>query len=158
MAIIYDPNKMLAKAAPPAKIKKMVRGNMTLNKAALNFVDSFDFIDKKAVSTVALKTIKAYKARVKDESIEASDLKKDPAQLIQRVQNAVIYQVATEIKTQYKGEQYEWLPSDAEEPDPEHQLNYGKIFVVGEQEDPGERYGCRCGMRILVNETELKLE
>lgn len=158
MAIVYDPKKMLAKAAPDAKIKRLMRGNVTLNRAALNFVDSFDFIDKKAVSRVALKTIKEYKARVKSESIEASELTADPKQLIQRVQNTVIFEVAKEIKSQYAGESYEWLPSDAEEPDPEHSLNYGKIFVLGQQEDPGERYGCKCGMRILVNETELKLE
>lgn len=68
-----------------------------------------------------------------------------------------MFQVAGEIKDRYEGEFYIWLPSDAEEPDPEHQLNYGKKFQVGEGEMPGDRFGCRCGMEILVPETKLDL-
>ena len=68
-----------------------------------------------------------------------------------------MYQVSQEIKDKYKGDKYEWLPSDAEDPDPEHQLNYGKIFTIGEGEMPNERYGCRCGMRILTEDESLKL-
>ena len=45
------------------------------------------------------------------------------------------------------------MPSDAKNPDPEHQLLYGKIFRVGEGDKdgnmPGERYGCRCGIEWL---------
>ena len=51
---------------------------------------------------------------------------------------------------------YRWLPSDAKNPDPEHQLLYGKIFRVGEGDKegnmPGERYGCRCGIEWLTDE------
>jgi hypothetical protein len=77
------------------------------------------------------------------------------------VQNEVVWQIANGIKEQYGDEDAEWLPSDAEEPDPEHQLNYGKIFRISEGingEIPGERIGCRCGMRILVKQTKLNLE
>lgn len=162
MAITYDPKKLLAQIAPDAKIKRMVTKTLDPRKAALSFVSDVPFIDKKQVTEVALKTLKSYRKRVEAESgPDAKDLEKDlaknPMQLIQRVQNDLIFQVSQEIKSTYRGEQYEWLPSDAEEPDPEHQLNYGKIFVVGEGEMPGERIGCKCGMRILVNETELDL-
>lgn len=169
MAIDYDPKELLKKIAPESKIKKLVSKRLTLKKAALSFVDSVDFIDKKSVSKIALKTIDSYQKRIANEQIEAGlesgagkALEKailaDPKQLIQRVQNEVIFQVSNSIKENYDGEEYEWLPSDAEEPDPEHQLNYGKIFTIGDGEIPGERIGCRCGMRILVKQTKLNLE
>jgi hypothetical protein len=120
-------------------------------------LDKVGFINKKKVTSAALKAFKNYKKRIKaDEDIEVV-LLMDPKLLIQRVENAVVYQITEEIKDRYRGEFYEWLPSDAEEPDPEHQLNYGKIFQIGSGEQPGERYGCRCGMRILVKEEKLDL-
>lgn len=167
MAIFYDPKKMLNKIAPDSKIKKLMSRRLDAKKAAFSFIDDIPFLNKKAVVDVTLKTLKSYRQR-RDREIASgskadgqeleSDLYDSPMQLIQRVQNEVVFQVSQEIKSQYQGERYEWLPSDADEPDPEHQLNYGKIFVVGEGEMPGERYGCKCGMRILVNETELKLD
>lgn len=165
MAIVYDPKQMLKNVAPDAKIKRMVSKRLDFKRAALGFIDEIPFIDKKAVANVALKTLKSYRQRRDAEAAikkaDGQDLEKElvqsPMQLIQRVQNEVIWQVSQEIKSQYNGEQYEWLPSDADEPDPEHQLNYGKIFTIGEGEMPGERIGCKCGMRILVKDSELKL-
>ena len=160
--IVYDPKKMLNKLAPQKKIDRLLTSGLSFKKAALSFLDDADFLNKKAVADVALKAIKNYKNRIKaaegdEKKAIRSDIKSDPRLLIQRVQNEIIFQVSEEIKYKYSGEKYEWLPSDAEEPDPEHQLNYGKMFVVGEGEQPGDRIGCRCGMRILTNEDELKL-
>ncbi len=157
--IRYDPKELLRKIAPEKKIKKLIsKGRVSLKKTALSFVDDIDFLDKKAVARVALDTLKSYRARIKEDSSIKTDLTDDPKQLIQRVQNEVVTQIAQGIKDQYEGEQYEWLPSDADEPDPEHQLNYGKIFTVGDGEMPGDRFGCRCGMNILVKDTQLALE
>lgn len=172
MAIVYDPKKMLKKLAPEKRIKRSLKGDVSLKRSALSFVDGIDFIDKKAVSEVALKTVKGYQERIAKAQVAAGFEKSagdevadailaDPKQLIQRVQNELLFQISEKIKTQYKGERYEWLPSDADEPDPEHQLNYGKIFVVGENDYEGREFGtdgCKCGMRILVKETELKLD
>lgn len=169
MAIYYDPSKMLKKIAPDKKIKKLLKGNLTLKKAALSFVDGADFIDKKAVSTVALKTIRGYQERVAKAQVDAgfdkaagdeleSEIVKDPKQLIQRVKNELVWQIKEGIKEQYRGQRYTWLPSDAEEPDPLHQLKYGETYIVGEGEMPGDREGCMCGMEIQVDETELELE
>ena len=163
MSIHYDPKAMLKKIAPESKIKRLVSNRVTLKKAALSFVNQVDFLDKSAIRKVALKTIKGYEERIKNEqSVPGYELEQaildDPKQLIQRVQNEVVFQIADSIKENYDGASYEWLPSDAEEPDPEHQLNYGKIFTVGVGEMPGDRYGCKCGMNILVKETQLKLE
>lgn len=166
MSIIYDPKKLIKKIAPDSKVEKLLSKKLTLKKAALSFIDDIDFIDKKNVADVAMKTIKAYKKRIKLERkdagvADAADLKDeildDPKMLINRVQNEIITQVAEGIKDKYAGEFYEWLPSDADEPDPEHQLLYGQTFQVGDGEMPGDRYGCRCGMRILVDEEQLAL-
>jgi len=157
MSIVYLPNQLLKKIAPKKKIANLVSSNASLKKTALSFVDDIDFIDKKSVSKVALKTIKGYKARIKDEPDLKKNLIKDPAQLVQRVQNEVVLQISESIKEEYSGEFYIWLPSDADEPDPEHQLKYGKKYKIGVGEMPGERYGCKCGMEILVKETKLDL-
>lgn len=169
MAIVYDPKQMLREVAPDTKIKRLVSKRLDFKRAALSFISDVPFIDKSKVTEVTLKTLKSYKQRVAAEKAEDSgegrDLEKDlsqsPMQLIQRVQNEVVWQVSQEIRSQYGDEYAEWLPSDADEPDPEHQLNYGKTFLISEGingEIPGERIGCKCGMRILVKETELKLE
>lgn len=155
--IKYEPSKLLKKIASRVKIKRLLKQNVSLKRTALSFVDQFDFLDKKSVLKVALKTIKGYKERIKADPEIKSDLLDDPRQLIQRVQNEVVLQIGDEIKDRYAGEFYIWLPSDADEPDPEHQLNYGKKFQVGDGEQPGDRFGCRCGMQILVPETKLEL-
>lgn len=155
--IVYDPKALLTKIAPKSKIKKLLSDSFSLKKTALSFVNDIDFVSKKDISRIALKTIKGYKQRIKADPDVKQDILKDPAQLVQRVQNEVITQVADEIKTKYAGEFYEWLPSDADEPDPEHQLNYGKTFQIGDGEMPGDRFGCRCGMRILVQDSSLKI-
>lgn len=157
MSIKYDPTELLRKIAPEGKIKKLVKPNASLKKTALSFVKDIDFLSKKSVEKVALKTIKDYKRRIKEDPDIKTDLLKDPRQLIQRVQNEVVFQISQEIKSKYRGQRYKWLPSDAGEPDPEHQLKYGKVFVVGDGEMPGDRIGCRCGMQILTDDTKLDL-
>lgn len=168
MAIYYDPKDMLRKIAPESKVKRMISRRLDLKRAALSFIDAITFLDKKKVTEVALKTAKSYKDRM-SKAAEGSresgrdlekDLSKNPRQLIQRVQNEVVLQISSEIRSKYGDEFAEWLPSDAEEPDPEHQLNYGKVFKISEGirgEIPGERIGCRCGMRILVKQSQLSL-
>lgn len=168
MSIKYEPSKLLQKIAPEKKIKRLLTGGVSLKRTALSFIDAVDFIDRKRVTEVALKTVAGYKERIAKAVVDAgmsraagaeekSEILDDPKQLIQRVQNEVVFQISEEIKDKYAGEDYEWLPSDAEEPDPEHQLNYGKVFKIGEGEMPGERWGCRCGMNILVKQTKLQL-
>ncbi len=155
--IRYDPSKLLAKIAPGSKIEKALKSNLSLKKSALTFAEQFDFLDQKAITRVALKTIKGYRARVKADGDQREEILDDPKQLVQRVQNEVVFQISQEIKGRYHGEAYEWLPSSAAEPDPEHQLKYGEVFTIGEGEMPGERIGCQCGMNILVDDSRLDL-
>lgn len=164
MTIRYLPTELIKKIAPKKTIEKLVTNKLTLNKAALSMVTKADVISKKNVETVTLKVIKQYKQSFKDdvaagaskaEAIE--ETLNDRKLLTQRVQNNIVFQIKEEIADQYFGEFYEWLPSDATEPDPLHQLNYGETFQIGVGEMPGDRYGCRCGMNILVPEKRLNL-
>lgn len=178
MSIVFDPKSFVSKIAPERRIKKLLGKNISLKKSALSFAsgiaeadDISVKLDKKAITSVALKTVKAYQMReakaVADAGFDRSagaevrrELAADPKQLIQRVQSEVIFQVHEKIKEQYAGQRARWLPSDAQEPRPEHQLNYGKEYVIGEGIDgvePGDEYGCQCGVEILTNETELEL-
>jgi hypothetical protein len=157
LPIKYDPNELMQKVAPKKKIKKLLSKSVTLKKTALSFLSEIEFLDRKKITETALKVVKNYQSRIDAETAEKKDLTKDPALLIHRVQNEIVLQVSDSIRENYRGEFYVWLPSDAEEPDPEHQLNYGKEFQIGVGEMPGERIGCRCGMQILVKENQLQL-
>ncbi len=168
MSIRVLPSKLLKKMAPKKKVQKLVTKRLTLNRAVLSALAEVNILSKKALETIALKVIKGYKEKVSQEVDDGTskaqatdDTINEGALMVQRVQNAAVHEIVKEVKTQYRGEFYKWLPSDAETPSPLHQLNYGKTFQLGvgddNGEDPGDRYGCRCGMEILVDETRLKL-
>lgn len=165
MPIKYDPREFLKKIAPESKIEKLVTKKLTLNRAALSILQGgADFISKPTLQRTALRVIKDYKSKyddLKDEGASSSDAKEEAVNenklLVSRVENSIVKQVAGEIKDQYRGEYYTWLPSDAETPDPIHQLNYGRKFQIGKGEMPGDRDGCMCGMKILVDEDNLEL-
>jgi len=171
MSIVFDPSKFVRKFAAGKKVKRLLKDNLSLKKTALSFVDDLDFINKKRVTDVALKTVKAYQERRAKAAAEAGtkaagkevqgEILDDPRLLIQRVQNEVVFQAHQGIKDKYAGKRARWLPSSANEPRPEHQLNYGKTYVIGEGIDgvePGDEYGCQCGVEILVSETKLNLD
>jgi len=163
---------MLQKVAPKAKIKRMVSGNFSVKRTILSTIGSKNFpIDKKSIGKVARKTLLGYQKRVAKAVVEGSferaagdaaekAIISNPKQLIQRVQNEVIFQVHNAIKDKYAGRKARWLPSDADEPRPEHQANYGKTYIIGEGIDgvePGDEPGCKCGVEILTDETQLDL-
>lgn len=169
MSIVFDPATMLKKAAPESKIKRMVSSRFSVKRTVLATLGSKIFpVDEESILSVALKTMRGYKERVTAaRAAEASagkvvkdEILKDPRQLIQRVQNAVVYEIHQGIKSKYKGEMGRWLPSDSSEPRPEHQAYYGQTYVIGEGIDgvePGDEPGCRCGVEIITDETELSL-
>lgn len=163
--IRYNPLDILRKAAPERLVKNLATDALTVSKAALRSLRSAESIlGRKKLEQIALRVIKQYKERysdLKDDGLSASEAKEealnDARLMVQRVQNAVVSEMADEIRKRYRGKFYIWLPSDAEEPDPLHQLNYGKRFRIGVGEMPGDRFGCRCGMKILVDDDELDL-
>lgn len=157
MTIVHNPADLLNRIAPATKIKRLISRDLTFNKALLSMFDQIDFISNKRIQTVALKALKVYKARYAAEDISKTAATAGKKLLVQRVQNAIVQSLSGEIKDRYSGEYYKWLPSDALTPDPLHQLKYGKTFQIGVGEMPGDRYGCRCGMQILVDDTKLDL-
>lgn len=172
MAIVFDPTKMLKKAAPASKIKRMVTSRMSVKRTILAHLGTDEFpLDKGSLTKVATKTLRGYKERIAKAVVDAGFEKSagteeknaildDPKQLIQRVQNEVVFQVHEQIKEKYRGQTARWLPSDADEPRPEHQANYGKTYIIGEGingVEPGDEYGCKCGVEIITDETQLDL-
>ena len=164
MSIIFDPRNMLKKIAPVRKVEKILSGRVTVKRTALSFLDDVEGIDKKQVLDVALKTVKGYKSRIKAAEDAAGEIKAeivdDPRQLVQRVQNEIVFQMHEGIRRNYRGQKARWLPSDADEPRPEHQLNYGKEYIIGEGIngiEPGDEYGCKCGVEILDETGQLDL-
>lgn len=164
MAIRFHPREFAKKLAPKKTIQKLVKGNLTVNRAAATMLSQSGVLKKKTLEEVAIKVINGYKEKygnLRNEGATASEAKEEALngkkQLVERVQSAATHEVSKKVKKEYRGEFYEWLPSDADEPDPIHQLNYGEVFQLGKGEAPGDRYGCQCGMNILVDEDKLSL-
>lgn len=167
MAIKFLPSELLKKIAPKKTIEKAVTGKLSVNRAALATLAETGVLSKKTLTTIALKVVRQYKTTLQNE-MEAGEsftaakeiAVNDKKLMVQRVQNASVNQIAKEIQDKYRGEFAIWLPSDAVTPDPLHQLNYGKKYQIGigiNGEEPGDRFGCRCGVEILVNEDTLEL-
>ena len=167
MAIVVDPTRMLKKFAPRAAVKRMVSTGghrIAVKKAALRAVADIGVVSDKDLADTVLGVVKQYKEKYSDLRNEGAAAAEAMGQavgeadlLINRVQNLVVFNIQEKIKENYDGEQYEWLPSDAEEPRPEHALYYGTVRTVGVGLMPGEEPGCRCGMRLLVDDTTLNL-
>ncbi len=155
---------MLRKMAPAKLVQRLVTQDLTINRTAVTLLARSGVLTKRTLEEIAIRVIREYKASYKEEvkagSSKSAAVKEALAGkrlMVQRVQNAVVNKIAKEIKSQYRGDYYTWLPSDAEVPDPLHQLNYGKKFQLGKGEAPGDRYGCKCGMEIHTDDTRLEL-
>lgn len=165
MAFSFFPDEYQESLFSDAEVERLVSGSLTVNKAVLSAIAKKGNIAKADVQEVVLKVLKTYREKYAA-AIDSGSGKRaafaeatnEKALLIQRVKQAVRYQAQQKIKEVYVGERYVWLPSSAEVPDPLHQLNYGKTFTLGvgdaNGEDPGDRYGCQCGMRVLTADEE----
>lgn len=166
MSLIFDPSKELQRLGVKKKVHRLISSKLSLKKAVLATISNVKFdLDIKQIEKVALKTLKSYRDRLKkqdsDDRVELKEeILSNPKLLVQRVQNAVVFQIHEEIKQKYRGEKARWLPSDAEEPRPEHQLYYGKVYTIGEGingVEPGDKPGCKCGVEILTQDESLEL-
>ncbi len=119
----------------------------------------------KQITAEAYKTVDFYlekEARLKADGVRAfkQEALNGQALLKERIKNFLVYNEVQEQKRTHKGRMYRWLPSNAETPDPEHQLLYGKIFREGQGDKegnmPGERWGCQCGIEWLDDEDAFK--
>lgn len=164
VSILFQPAEVLRKVAPKALVKRLVTQRLTLNRAVATMLGRSGVLSKKTLEKIAANVIAQYKdslsVRMETGMSHAEALEETlagKALMVQRVQGAIVQEIAKDVKAKYRGERYKWLPSTAEEPDPLHQLNYGKTFRVGKGEMPGDRFGCKCGMHILTDDDELEL-
>lgn len=138
----------------------LTKKNLTLKQNAIQSLIIATDIDKKELGATINSVIEIYQKKVDD--LTEKGFPKAKASLIatnkenllkQRIENLIVFSKIQELKKDNKGKFYKWLPSGATEPDPEHQLLYGKVFAFGEGDKdgnmPGERYGCQCGIEIM---------
>lgn len=161
MAINIFPSERARKILPTKKIKKLLGASLKLDKGAINkLTGKIEEIDTKQLTDTALDVQKFYKKKAarlrkefdlnKTDSID--EALNNEKLLVNRLHNDLTEQIAKNALEEYRGEMFIWLPSEAEEARPEHQLRYGETFLVGspESEEIGVN-GCQCGMQILVD-------
>lgn len=164
MSVIFDPTEILEEMGPPEKVGRLVTRKLTLNRVVAKSLAKSGVLSRKNLDRVALKVIRQYKRSFKAERQAGSGLAasidaalNERKLMVQRVQNAIVREFVGEVREQYYGEFYIWLPSSSGNPDPEHELHYGEKRRVGVGEMPGERPGCQCGMELLIKGSELEL-
>jgi hypothetical protein len=160
----YEPSKLLKRLKLDERALDLMTPNMAINRSAIKAIADMGILPRETAENVALKVIKEYRAKAAELRAEGAtkaeaidEAANGGRKLAARVQSAVLHEQTQIIKRAYRGEFYEWLPSTAETPREEHVANYHKIFQLGvgddEGNDPGDLYGCQCGMRILTDDT-----
>ncbi|MDR3112766.1 MAG: hypothetical protein LBU09_00135 [Endomicrobium sp.] len=153
MAIVFNPRKIVNKVLPKAG-EDLLTGNLRFKDKFKQSLLRLDYITNKDLKHTIDGSLKFYKGKISE--LKGEGVKNYKAEALNggkllnaRLSDLVVEKASADIKEKYAGKKYVWLPSDAEEQDMVHALNYGKTFTVGEGEQPGERYGCRCAMEIL---------
>ena len=149
----FYPDEYLEKVMPGGIVKNgLLYDNLSIKQRYMKALYKAAGREGKALKETINETIAYYAKREEDLGNQAL--------LTTRIENFLVWNKVQEEKETHKGEFYRWLPSDAKNPDPEHQLLDGKIFRVGEGDKegnmPGERYGCRCGIEWLDVEDMVK--
>lgn len=138
---------------------RLLNSDLELKQLALQSILKATSLSKREVEATVYKVVDNYEEKMKKlkkEKVRAFKAKalNNEVLLKDRIENLVLWNEVQHLKEEHQGQYYRWLPSSAKEPDPEHQLLYGKIFKVGEGDKdgnmPAERYGCKCGMQILT--------
>lgn len=160
MTFTFKPEKFLKYALPVGFFKKSILNRKNDLKAQeVRAIITATTLSKRELKATTNKVIDFYEKKMQDLKKSGDrSFRKDALNgeklLKNRIENLVLFNEVQNIKKDYKGSYYRWLPSSSENPDPEHQLLYGKIFKVGEGDAdgnmPSERYGCKCGMEILT--------
>lgn len=158
----FYPDNYLARVLPKDFDQKgLLFDNLHPRKMYLRALYRAAGKEGKALTSTVYETIRTY--HKKEEALKSAGVAdyaeqavNDQTLLKNRVKNFLVWNKVQEGKEAHNGQFYRWLPSDAEHPDPEHQLLYGKVFRVGKGDKdgnmPGERYGCRCGIEWLDSE------
>lgn len=162
MSKIY-PHTILKKSLPKNFFEQnLLTKDLTLKKRAMQALILATTLSKREINKSVNKVVEIYENKIDElkndglPKVKASVLAVAGENLLkQRIAGIVIFDEVQKIKEENEGEKYRWLPSSSENPDPQHQLLYGKIFNVGEGDEDGnmpmERWGCNCGIEILSN-------
>lgn len=162
----FDPSAWLNKVFPKGMEKSgLLTDGLDIKKRYLKALARASGISGRKITAEVYKTVEFYAE--KEEALKAAGERAFKAEalngqalLTQRLKNFLVYTEVQEQKKQHQGRMYRWLPSSAAEPDPEHQLLYGKIFREGTGDKdgymPGERWGCQCGIEWLDDEGAFK--
>jgi hypothetical protein len=162
MTKIY-PETILKNSLPKNFFEQnLLTKDLTLKKRAMQALILATTLSKRDINKSVNKVVEIYENKIDElrddglPKVKASVLAVAGENLLkQRIAGIVVFDEVQQIKEENQGEKYRWLPSSSENPDPQHQLLYGKIFNVGEGDEDGnmpmERWGCNCGIEILSN-------
>ena len=162
----FDPQTWLKRVFPKGIEKSgLLNDKLEIKKTYLKALVRATAVSQRKLTQEIYKTVDFYlekEERLKAQGVKAfkQEALNDQALLTERIKNFLVYSEVQAQKKAHKGRMYRWLPSSAEEPDPEHQLLYGKVFREGEGDKdghmPGERWGCQCGIEWLDDEQAFK--
>lgn len=160
------PDRLLREVLGVGWARKNILGrDYSLKKEVKRAILKADVMTERQLDSMADKVTDFYISKA--ERLQAEGIKAYRKEAInneklmkERVEMAVTYYEVDKEAKAHKGGFYRWLPSEAKEPEPEHALLYGKIFKVGEGDKDGnmpmQRYGCKCGIEWLSDETAEK--
>ena len=162
----FDPQTWLKRVFPKGIEKSgLLNDKLEIKKTYLKALVRATAVSQRKLTQEIYKTVDFYlekEERLKAQGVRAfkQEALNGQALLTERIKNFLVYSEVQAQKKAHKGRMYRWLPSSAEEPDPEHQLLYGKVFREGEGDKdghmPGERWGCQCGIEWLDDEEAFK--
>ena len=165
---IFDPTKFLSLVFGKDFFKgRLLNSELELKQLALQSILKATSLSKREVEATIYKVVDKYEEKMKKlkkEKVKAfrKMALNNEVLLKERLEGLIVWNEVQEIKKENKGGFYRWLPSSSKEPDPEHQLLYGKIFKIGEGDKHGnmpcERYGCKCGMQLLTEKEAKELK
>ena len=162
----FDPQTWLKRVFPKGIEKSgLLNDNLEIKKTYLKALVRATAVSQRKLTQEIYKTVDFYlekEERLKAQGVRAfkQEALNGQALLTERIKNFLVYSEVQAQKKAHKGRMSRWLPSSAEEPDPQHQLLYGQVFREGKGDKeghmPGERWGCQCGIEWLDDEEAFK--
>lgn len=162
----FIPGRWLEKIFPKGIEKSgLLSDNLEIKKRYLQALVRATSLSGREITAEVYKTVDFYEQ--KEATLKAAGVKAFKQEALNgqellkaRLKNFLVYSEIQHQRKEHKGRMYRWLPSNANEPDPEHQLLYGHIFREGEGDKdgymPGERWGCQCGIEWLDDDEAFK--
>lgn len=162
----FIPGRWLEKIFPKGIEKSgLLSDNLEIKKRYLQALVRATSLSGREITAEVYKTVDFYER--KEATLKAAGVKAFKQEALNgqellkaRLKNFLVYSEIQRQRKEHKGRMYRWLPSNANEPDPEHQLLYGHIFREGEGDKdgnmPGERWGCQCGIEWLDDDVAFK--